>query len=26
VWQYAGASEKILRMTIIDNLLEGEKR
>ena len=26
VWQYAGASEKILRMTIIDNLLDGEKR
>lgn len=26
VWQYAGANEKILRMTIIDNLLDGEKR
>ena len=26
VWQYAGANEKILRMTIIDNLQDGEKR
>ena len=26
VWQYAGANEKILRMTIIDNLEDGEKR
>ena len=25
VWQYAGANEKILRMTIIDNLQDGEK-
>ena len=26
VWQYSGANEKMLRMTIVDQLREGERR